>query len=98
VFGRWLATEPRLFFLDEPTRGLDVGAKNEILNLIIELAKTGASVLLISSEVEELMRVCDRYLVMSHGRLVSELPGDVERSALLEAISATPGVLTWSLQ
>jgi ABC-type sugar transport system ATPase subunit len=98
VFGRWLATEPRLFFLDEPTRGLDVGAKNEILTLITELAKTGASVLLISSEVEELMRVCDRYLVMSHGRLVAELPGDIECSALLDAISATPGVATRSLQ
>jgi ABC-type sugar transport system ATPase subunit len=98
VFGRWLATEPRLFFLDEPTRGLDVGAKNEILALICELAKTGASVLLISSEVEELMRVCDRYLVMSHGRLVAELPGDVPRSALLDAISAAPGAAPRSLQ
>jgi ABC-type sugar transport system ATPase subunit len=92
VFGRWLATEPELFFLDEPTRGLDVGAKNEILTLVVELARAGASVLLICSEVEELMRVCDRYLVMSHGRLVAEFPGDISRSTLMDAISAAPTV------
>jgi ABC-type sugar transport system ATPase subunit len=90
VFGRWLATAPRLFFFDEPTRGLDVGAKNEILALISELADAGASVLLVCSEVEELMRFCDRYLIMSRGRLIAELPGDVSRVALMEAISQTP--------
>ena len=74
VFARWLATAPRLFLLDEPTRGLDVGAKTEILKLILELAAAHTAVLLISSEIEELTRVCDRYLIMSHGRITGELP------------------------
>ncbi|MDP8924159.1 MAG: sugar ABC transporter ATP-binding protein [Chloroflexota bacterium] len=91
VLGRWLATHPRLFFLDEPTRGLDVGAKTEILKLTVELARSGASVLLISSEPEELMRVCDRYLVMRRGEIVGELPGQAGRAQLLAAVSGAPG-------
>jgi ABC-type sugar transport system ATPase subunit len=87
VFGRWLAANPRLFLLDEPTRGLDVSAKSEILRLIIELAKKGCGVLLISSELEELMRVCDRYLVMNRGSLVGELPGSASASELMAAIA-----------
>jgi ABC-type sugar transport system ATPase subunit len=87
VFGRWLATEPRLFILDEPTRGLDVGAKNEILKLAIELARSGVSILMISSEIEELMRVCDRYLVMSRGRIIAELSGSSTKSQLMDAVS-----------
>jgi ABC-type sugar transport system ATPase subunit len=87
VFGRWLATNPRLFILDEPTRGLDVGAKNEILKLAVELARSGVSILLISSEIEELMRVCDRYLVMSRGRIITELSGSSTKSQLMDAVS-----------
>jgi ABC-type sugar transport system ATPase subunit len=87
VFGRWLATKPRLFILDEPTRGLDVGAKNEILKLAVELARSGVSILLISSEIEELMRVCDRYLVMSRGRIIEELSGSSAKSQLMDAVS-----------
>jgi ABC-type sugar transport system ATPase subunit len=98
VFGRWLATAPKLFFLDEPTRGLDVGAKSEILALISELARDRATVLLICSEVEELMRVCDRYLIMSRGRLIAELPGDAHRSALMDAISATSNAVPEALR
>ncbi|UVK47720.1 ATP-binding cassette domain-containing protein [Mesorhizobium sp. AR07] len=56
VFGRWLATNPRLFLLDEPTRGLDVSAKAEIMKLIVELADQGCSCLIVSSELEELKR------------------------------------------
>jgi ABC-type sugar transport system ATPase subunit len=87
VFGRWLATRPQLFFLDEPTRGLDVGAKSEILKLVVELAQSGATVLLISSEVEELIRVCDRYLVMSRGRIIGEFPGESTKTELMDAVS-----------
>jgi ABC-type sugar transport system ATPase subunit len=87
-----------LFFLDEPTRGLDVGAKSEILALISELARDRATVLLICSEVEELMRVCDRYLIMSRGRLIAELPGDAHRSALMDAISATSNAVPEALR
>ena len=82
VFARWLATAPRLFLLDEPTRGLDVGAKTEILKLILELAAAGTAVLLISSEIEELTRVCDRYLVMSRGRITGELPATAAKQDL----------------
>jgi ABC-type sugar transport system ATPase subunit len=87
VFARWLGTRPRLFLLDEPTRGLDVGAKTEILRLTVELAEGGAGILLVSSELEELMRVCDRYLIVHRGRIVGELPGDAGKDQLLQAVS-----------
>jgi ABC-type sugar transport system ATPase subunit len=87
VLGRWLATRPRLFFLDEPTRGLDVAAKAEVLRLTAELAAAGASILLISSELEDMMRVCDRYLVISRGRITGELPGGADKNRLMEAVS-----------
>ncbi|MFM0740173.1 sugar ABC transporter ATP-binding protein [Paraburkholderia xenovorans] len=87
VFGRWLATNPTLFLLDEPTRGLDVSAKTEIMTLIVELAGQGCSVLLVSSELEELMRVCDRYLIIRRGRLTGELPGSADTQALMQSIT-----------
>ena len=71
----------------EPTRGLDVGAKTEILKLILELAATDTAVLLISSEIEELTRICDRYLVMSHGRITGELPATAANQDLMAAVS-----------
>jgi ABC-type sugar transport system ATPase subunit len=89
VLGRWLATTPRIFFLDEPTRGLDVSAKTEVLKLAVELAASGVSILLICSELEDLMRVCDRYLVMSRGRIVGELPGSTDKDHLMEAVSGS---------
>jgi ABC-type sugar transport system ATPase subunit len=87
VFGRWLAAKPRLFLLDEPTRGLDVSAKSEIMNLIVDLAHKGCGVLLVNSELEELMRVCDRYLVMNRGALINELPGSASAGELMAAIA-----------
>ena len=90
VFGRWLAANPRLFLLDEPTRGLDVSAKNEIMRLIVDLANKGCGVLLVLSELEELMRVCDRYLVMNRGSLIDELPGWASAHELMATI-AEPG-------
>jgi ribose transport system ATP-binding protein len=72
VIGKWLMSKPKLFILDEPTRGVDVGAKYEIYSIIHELAKAGNGVLMISSEVEELIGMCDRILVMSRGELVGE--------------------------
>ena len=74
VLGKWLLREPKVLILDEPTRGIDVGAKFEIYRLIHELADKGAGVLVISSEMEELMGLCDRILVMRAGRLVDNLP------------------------
>ena len=90
VFARWLATAPKLFLLDEPTRGLDVGAKTEILRLVNEMADAGTAVLMVSSEVEELTRICDRYLVMARGRIIAELPGTASQSELLAAVSGAP--------
>ncbi|HWN93791.1 MAG TPA: sugar ABC transporter ATP-binding protein, partial [Methylomirabilota bacterium] len=73
VFGKWLLRGPRVLLLDEPTRGIDVGAKFEIYQLIHDLADGGAGVFVISSEMEELMGLCDRILVMRSGQLVDEL-------------------------
>ena len=74
VLGKWLATESRIFILDEPTNGVDVGAKAEIYALINRLAREKAGVLFISSYMPELMDVCDRILVMNGGRLVADVP------------------------
>ncbi len=73
ILGRWLLTEPEILLLDEPTRGIDVGAKYEIYQLIINLASQGKCVVMVSSEMPELLGVCDRILVMSGGRLAGEL-------------------------
>ena len=73
ILGRWLLTEPEILLLDEPTRGIDVGAKYEIYQLIISLAEAGKCVMMVSSEMPELLGVCDRILVMSGGRLAGEL-------------------------
>ena len=77
VLARWLATKPRLLILDEPTRGIDVGAKAEIYRLIDELAGEGMGVLLISSELPEVLGLADRILVMQGGRITGELAADV---------------------
>jgi ABC-type sugar transport system ATPase subunit len=73
VIGKWLLIQPDLFILDEPTRGVDVGAKFEIYTHINQLALEGSGILFISSEMEELMGVCDRILVMNKGRITGEL-------------------------
>ncbi len=73
ILGRWLLTKPEVLLLDEPTRGVDVGAKYEIYQLIIDLAKAGKGVIMVSSEMPELLGVCDRILVMSGGRLAGEV-------------------------
>ena len=73
VLGKWLLLKPKVLILDEPTRGIDVGAKFEIYRLIYQLADNGTGMLVISSEMEELMGLCDRILLMRKGRLVDEL-------------------------
>ncbi len=94
VVGKWLLDGPRVFLLDEPTRGVDVGAKFELYQLIQGLADDGAGVLFISSELEELIGLCDRILVMSHGEVRAELGRDafdrerILRAALRDAASA----------
>jgi ribose transport system ATP-binding protein len=86
VIGRWLQRAPRVLILDEPTRGVDVGARAEIHRLIRDLAAKGQAILVVSSEPDELPDVCDRVLVMAEGRIVRELSGaDVNRNAIVAA-------------
>ena len=73
VIGKWLMKSPKMLIMDEPTRGVDVGAKYEIYSLILDLAKRGSGVLCISSEMEELMGICDRIIIMANGRFTGEL-------------------------
>ena len=73
IIGRWLLTDPEVLLLDEPTRGIDVGAKYEIYQLIIDLANNGKTVIMVSSEMPELLGVCDRIVVMSGGRVAGEV-------------------------
>lgn len=91
LLARWLATEPRLMLLDEPTRGVDVGARAEIERWIADLAAAGAAVVLASSELDELCRLCDRVVVLSGGRSVAELNGDELCEARLAAEVARHG-------
>jgi ABC-type sugar transport system ATPase subunit len=74
VLAKWLALKPTVFLLDEPTRGVDVGSKREIYEVIESLASSGAAVLVISSDLEEVLRLSDRVLVMHEGRPAGELP------------------------
>ncbi|MBO8137420.1 MAG: sugar ABC transporter ATP-binding protein [Desulfotomaculum sp.] len=76
VFGKWLEAEPKLFILDEPTRGVDVGAKVEIYNLINKLTSRGIGVLLVSSDLEELMGMSDRVYVMYEGKITGHFKRD----------------------
>ncbi|MGI0519900.1 sugar ABC transporter ATP-binding protein [Microbacterium maritypicum] len=76
LLARWLISDPKILLLDEPTRGIDVGAKFEIYKIMTELAKQGRGILMISSELPELIGMCDRIYVMSAGRLTAELTPD----------------------
>ena len=85
IVGRWLLTKPDVLLLDEPTRGIDVGAKYEIYQLMIDLAKSGKAVLMVSSEMPELLGVCDRIIVMSNGRIAGEV--DARRTSQEEILT-----------
>jgi monosaccharide-transporting ATPase len=88
LLARWLCTDPRLLILDEPTRGIDVGAKAEIQSLIRELADQGLGVLMISSELEEIVEGADRVFVLSDGRTVADLPhAQASASAIMTAMA-----------
>jgi ribose transport system ATP-binding protein len=88
VIGKWLNAQARLFIFDEPTRGIDVGAKAEIFALIDGLVKQGAAVLMISSELSEIVKVCDRTYVMREGRVA----GEVSREQMTEETILTLGM------
>jgi ABC-type sugar transport system ATPase subunit len=86
MFARAMLGEPRVLVADEPTRGIDVGAKHQIHELLVRLAAEGAAILLISSEIEEVLGLSHRVLVMRAGRIVAELSGDeMNEAAILNA-------------
>ena len=87
VLSKWLFTKPEVLILDEPTRGIDVGAKYEIYSIINALADEGKGVLMISSEMPELLGMCDRIYVMNEGRFVGEFPGsEATQESIMRAI------------
>jgi putative multiple sugar transport system ATP-binding protein len=86
VLSKWLFSQPQVLILDEPTRGIDVGAKYEIYTIINELAASGKGVIVISSEMPEILGVCDRIYVMNEGRFVDEMPA---KGATQEKIMAS---------
>lgn len=88
VISRWLATKPKLLILDEPTRGIDVGAKSEIEQLIQEMSAQGIGILLISSEIGELIRNCDRVAVIQDGKKTAEMAGEeISEDAIMHALA-----------
>jgi ribose transport system ATP-binding protein len=72
VLAKWLATKPKVLMLDEPTRGIDINAKNEIYRLILKLADEGLGIIVVSSELPEILAISDRVLVMSEGSMTAE--------------------------
>ena len=93
VLGKWLALKPRLLLLDEPTRGIDVGAKQEIYRLMEELAGQGVAILFVSSEMEEILRMSDRALVLHEGRLAGELRRDeLSEEAVMQLATGAGGM------
>jgi len=85
LFAKWLLREPRVLLIDEPTRGVDVAAKTQIHRLIVELARDGMGVVVVSSEIEELLELSHRALVLRHGRLIGEFPRGAPREAVIAA-------------
>jgi ribose transport system ATP-binding protein len=83
VIAKWLAGGAKIFLFDEPTRGIDVGAKVEVFEVMDGLAKSGAAILMVSSELPELLQVADRILVMRQGRLTGELPGSTTQEQIM---------------
>ena len=91
VLGKWLALKPRVLLLDEPTRGIDVGAKREMYRLMEQLADDGVAVLIVYSELEEVLGMADRALVMHEGRIAGELPRDqLSEQAVMQLATGTP--------
>jgi len=87
VLARWLATQPRLLILDEPTRGIDIAAKQEIMSEVVRLAREGMAVLFISAEIEELTRLSDRITVLRDRHKAGELPGGSDGAQVLDMIA-----------
>jgi len=91
VISKWLARGARVFLFDEPARGIDVGAKVEVFEVMDELARSGAAILMVSSELAELLQVADRILVMRHGRITAELPGRTTQEEIMRHAALDDG-------
>jgi simple sugar transport system ATP-binding protein len=87
ILARWLATNPDVLILDEPTRGIDVGAKAEIQRLVLDLAASGKSIVFISSELDEVLRTSQRVVVLRDRKKVAEYSGDVEANTVIQAMA-----------
>lgn len=87
ILARWLVTNPDFLILDEPTRGIDVGTKTEIQKLVIQLAQEGKSLIFISSEIEEMLRTCNRMAVLRDGAKIGELDGELTQERVMAAIA-----------
>ena len=95
LFARMLLCEPRLLIADEPTRGVDVGAKRAIYEMLVSLAQSGMGILLISSELEEILGLSDRVVVMRRGRTVAELSGaEMNEASILAAAFSEAGLMS----
>ncbi|MDW8269926.1 MAG: L-arabinose ABC transporter ATP-binding protein AraG, partial [Anaerolineae bacterium] len=88
VLGRWLENKSAILVLAEPTRGVDVGARAEIYDVLKTLAEEGIAILIISTDAEEVLRICDRIVVMSDGRVTDVIPGHLATMARLAASAA----------
>ena len=93
VIAKWMARGARVFLFDEPTRGIDIGAKQDVFEQMDQLARSGAAILMVSSELPELVQVADRILVMREGRLTGELPGGSSQEAIMR-MAAPSGAST----
>jgi simple sugar transport system ATP-binding protein len=87
ILARWLATDPQVLILDEPTRGIDVGAKTEIQRLVLDLAESGKSCIFISSELEEVLRCSQRVIVLRDRKKAAEYSGDVDDHTIIETMA-----------
>lgn len=92
VLAKVLFPKPRVMFLDEPTKGVDVGAKNEIYKLMMSLAAEGIALIVISSELPELLALCDRFIVLARGRIADQFP-KAEASEQRLMLAATSGAI-----
>jgi simple sugar transport system ATP-binding protein len=90
ILARWLATQPHVLILDEPTRGIDVGAKAEIQKLVLDLAKEGMSIVFISSELEEVLRISHRIVVLRDHKKAAEYPSDVSDQTIMHTMAGNP--------
>jgi ribose transport system ATP-binding protein len=92
VLGKWLAAAPRVLLCDEPTRGIDVSARADLYRLLIDLAESGVAIVIASSDLDEVLTVTSRVLVMSHGRVVAEFDTEstTERELMRAATETRP--------